>query len=183
MLTAFVSAFRSPARVIAAILIAFLTLAAATLLPNTGLLRIVLTDSSIPTSRALQIAISLMGSLATNFTPLATAYTVPAALLVGINAVLAFYLLRRARGIGGRAAASGFGGIVAGVFGLGCAACGSVLLSVAAGTVAGAGLIPLLPFGGQEFGVIGVILLAASTYALLRRIGEPLACPVVPAAS
>lgn len=176
MLAALATVFRSPARVVAAAAIAALVLAGAALLPNFALLRIVLASPDIGSGRALAIIVSLLGSLATNFTPLAAAYTVLTAALIGVNAVLAFYLVRRARGIGGRAAASSLGGMLAGVFGLGCAACGSVILSAVVGTFVGAGAVALLPLGGQEFGILGVILLAASTYALLRRARQPLTC-------
>lgn len=176
MLDALVSTFRSPVRAIAALLIACLTLAAATLLPNAALLRIVLTDPGVPLGRALQIAVSLTGSLLTNFTPLAASYTVLAALLIGINAVLTYRLVSRARSIGGGATTSGLLGLVSGIFGIGCAACGSVLLSATVGTVFGAGFLALLPLKGQEAGILGVALLSAATYALVRRLSEPLAC-------
>jgi len=180
LVAAFRSAFRSFSRVISAVALAAAALALAIWLPNLSLLRIVATDDATGIGQKLQVAFSLLGSLTTNFTPLAAASVVIAAALLGINAVLAYHLVRRSRGqgVGRAAAASGIGGAVSGVLGVGCAACGSVIASAALGTAAGAGLLALLPLGGQEFGMIGVLLLAASTYALLKRIGQPLACPV-----
>ena len=179
MLAAFRSAFSSFPRVASAIVIAAMLLAIAIWFPNIGLLRIILEDGSIGSGRKAGIALALLGSLGTNFTPLSAASVVLSVALVGINAVLAYHLVRRSRGQRmGTAAASGTLGIMAGIFGVGCAACGSVIATAALGTVAGAGILSFLPLGGQEFGLVGIALLAASTYALLKRISEPLVCPV-----
>lgn len=180
LLGAFRTAFGKASRIVAASAIALVALAAVLWLPNAALLRIVLMDGAIGIGRKVALAATLLGSLATNFTPLAAASVVIASMLVGINAVLAYHLVRRMRGqgVGTAAAASGIGGIFAGILGAGCAACGSVLATAALGTVGGAGLLTILPFGGKEFGLVGLLLLTASTYALLRRIAEPLACRV-----
>lgn len=176
MLQTFANVFRSPARASAAAAIAFLTLLTATLFPNAQLVRIVLSAPEIGFSRAVQIIASLTGSLLTNFTPLAATYTVLAAALIGINVVLALYLIARARNVGKGVAASGLLGLASGIFGIGCAACGSAILTAAAGTAFGAGFLALLPLDGKEAGILGVALLGSATYALLRRIGEPMTC-------
>jgi hypothetical protein len=46
--------------------------------------------------------------------------------------------------------------------------------------VGAAGLIALLPFGGQEFTLFGVALLGFSLFLVAKMIGEPLVCPLVP---
>jgi hypothetical protein len=178
MSQAFVSVFRSPARASVALVIALVTLVVAILFPNRKLVQIVLSDPSIGFERSVQIVASLAGSLVTNFTPLAAAYTVLAAILIGINVVLAFHLVARTQRIGKGTTASGLLGLISGVFGIGCAACGSAILTAAAGTTFGAGFLALLPLDGQEAGILGVALLGSATYALLRQIGEPLTCAV-----
>lgn len=176
MRAAFMTVFRSPARALTAMAIAGVVLAAAILLPNLALLRIIAADNAIDIGRKLAVASALLGSLTTNFTPLAATYTVLAALLIGVNAVLALYLVARAWSVGKGATAGGLLGLVSGIFGIGCAACGSIVLAAVAGTAVGAGFLALLPLDGQEAGILGVALLGSATYALLRRIGEPLVC-------
>ena len=97
MLRTFVNVFRSPVRASAALVIALLMLLVVILLPNRNLVQIVLSDPGIGFERAMQIIASLTGSLLTNFTPLAATYTVIAAILIGINVVLAFHLVIHAR--------------------------------------------------------------------------------------
>ena len=59
---------------------------------------------------------------------------------------------------------------------MGCAACGSVILTAFLGTIGAGGLLLLLPFHGAEFGIIGLLLLCASIRYLIKKIAEPLVC-------
>ena len=60
---------------------------------------------------------------------------------------------------------------------MGCAACGSFLLTSL--TLAGAsGVLTLLPLGGSEFGIIGAVLLALAIYMTAKKIQDPLVCKV-----
>jgi len=72
------------------------------------------------------------------------------------------------------------GACASGLFGVGCAACGTFVLSPVLSFVGASGLIALLPFGGEEFGALGVAMLAFSLVLTARKIGEPLACPLGP---
>ena len=74
--------------------------------------------------------------------------------------------------------AAGLGGLASGFFGVGCAACGAFVLGPVLAFVGASGLIALLPFGGEEFGALGVAMLCFSLVLTARKIGEPLACPL-----
>src|SRR3546814_16935458 len=90
------------------------------------------------------------------------------------------FRLRRqlVRQTGQAGAAASFGGLATGLFGVGCAACGTFVLSPALTLVGISGLIALLPFGGEEFGVLGVGMPGLSLVLTARRIAAPVACPI-----
>src|SRR3989344_8289684 len=142
-------------------------------LPNFRLLFLVWTDSSISLGDKLTLPISLLSSIATNFTLLSASYTIAIALLAGINTALIVHLIRT-RGVFGGGAAIGASGIFTGALGLGCAACGSLILTSLIGIAGGIGILALLPLRGSEFGIVGVVLLGFSTYLLARQITKPL---------
>lgn len=71
----------------------------------------------------------------------------------------------------------GAGGTILGLFGIGCAACGSLLLTPLLGVLGVGGILAALPFGGEEFLLLGIIILITSIYYLLKKLGQPLVCP------
>jgi hypothetical protein len=162
-----------------AILVAVLALSVAILLPNVSVIVQVLQSSNIDVAAKLIFLGSMYGALFTNFTLFSALATLAISTLFGINsALLAYYIRRRQAGVsntGGHTA--GVLGVVSGVFGIGCAACGSVIISSFLILFGAGGLLAILPFQGAEFGVLGVLLLSFSIYQLSKRIHDPLVCP------
>lgn len=150
--------------------IAALIFAFAVWLPNLRLVYLVATSGASLADK-LALPLKLLSSITTNFTALSASYTIAIAVLTGINAALITELVRT-RHIFAKGAAAGATGIAAGTLGVGCAACGSVILTATAGTALGAGALSLLPLGGGELGVVGVLLLAYSTYVLSKEITQ-----------
>ena len=145
--------------------------------PNLGLIGEVFGGSNAPLAAKLNIALSLLGGIATNFSLFSAAYTVAIAVLFGINAAMIVYLLRQRRAAAaGQNVAIGSGGVASGVLGIGCAACCSLILSAAAPFLGTAGALALLPLNGEEFGILSVALLFASLLLISRNIAEPAAC-------
>lgn len=70
---------------------------------------------------------------------------------------------------------SGFGLLLA-ILGLGCAACGTVVLQVVFSFLGFGGLISFLPYKGLEIGYIGLTLLVINSLLLAKRLGKPLVC-------
>ncbi len=139
-------------------------------LPNLRLISIVaMSDASLIDKIALPI--SLLSSIATNFTVLSAISTIAIAALAGINIALIAELARTGR-VFARGAAAGASGIISGTLGMGCAACGSLFLTALAGTAIGTGALAFLPLGGGEFGIIGVLLLGYATYLLSKQITQ-----------
>ena len=73
---------------------------------------------------------------------------------------------------------AGIGGLVSGVFGIGCAACGTFIFTSVLALFGVGGILAYLPFGGEEFGFLGVALLVYSVYSLTKKITDPLVCPI-----
>jgi len=159
--------------------VAFSVFTFAVWLPNWRLVFQIASSSSVAFSDKLSLLWSLYGSIGTNFTAISASYTIIIAILFGINVALLTYYIKLHRGrILGAGTTAGAGGLISGMFGVGCAACGTFILSSILGLVGAAGIVTFLPLGGEEFGIIGVLLLVYATIALLRKIENPLACAI-----
>lgn len=165
-----------------AVIVSLLVFSLAVWLPNFSLLSQVLhPDSAGTISEKANFVFSLYGSIGTNFTAISASYTIAIAILFGINIALLAYYIRRARGgvrNVGSSGAAGVGGLVSGIFGIGCAACGTFVLTSLLTLLGVSGLLVFLPFGGEEFGFIGVALLVYSIYILTNRIKDPMVCEI-----
>lgn len=149
--------------------------ALATWLPNFRLLWSVWSDASVALADKIILPIRLLESITTNFTALSASYTILIALLAGINVSFAMYLVH-SRVLSGGSLVTGLSGLFTGALGVGCAACGSLVIASLLGTATGISLLALLPLKGGEFGILGVALLGYSTYLLAKQITKPLVC-------
>ena len=170
--------FKHVRYLVGASVVAFTVLSAAILLPNTNALIQVLSSATVSVVFKLNFLLSLYGSLLTNFTPVSALYLIITAILFGVNIGLLTYYIRRRQVKNGNTTAhlANLGGIISAVLGIGCAACGSIVLTAILSLFGAGSLILLLPFNGVEFGVLGIILLCFSSYYLMKRINDPLVC-------
>ncbi len=175
--------FKEWTYILIAVVVALVVFVFATWLPNLGLIWKITVSPSVPLLDKAQILASLVGSIQTNFTVFSALYTIAIAGLFGVNAAMVTYYVklrkRFSRQTGQASAAAGLGGLASGFFGIGCAACGTFVLGPILSLVGATGLIALLPFDGQEFGVFGVGILGFSIFLVAKNIREPLVCPVV----
>lgn len=149
------------------------------LLPNLKLIGLVSADSSVSIGDKIGLFIALLGAIATNFTLLSALTTIIISLLVGVNVAFMLYLYRRQKAaLSGSSVPVSVSGMTAGIFGVGCATCGSFILTGFLTAVGGIGILAILPFRGQEFGIIGVILLLYTTYFLAQKIIGPVTCEI-----
>lgn len=178
ILEALQKVFRKPAYGVLALLVSASVFAIATWLPNLRLVAGIVSSPNVPLLSKIQLPISLLGSIETNFTPLSATYTIAIAVLFGVYlAMIVYFLKRRIKEVGQSGVATGFLGIASGVLGVGCAACGSFLLTTL--TLVGAGgILSFLPLGGSEFGIIGAILLAVAIFMTAKKIVDPLVCKI-----
>lgn len=115
-----------------------------------------------------------------------SAYSVPTAAvllltaaLVGVNIALVGYHLRE-HDLGAREGAGSAAGVVLGVLGAGCAACGSAILAGVLTLVGLGGVLTALPLHGLEFALLalGAVVLSIYWIADGMRGGEVAGCPV-----
>ncbi len=170
--------FRRPTYALLALITSMVVFVFATWLPNFRLLGSVW-GSNISFSDKLELPLNLIGSIATNFTPLSATYTIAIAILFGINvAMIVYFLKRRIADTKQAGVGTGFLGIASGVLGMGCAACGSFLLTSVLSLFGASWILSYLPLAGGEFGILGVILLAISLYLTARKIQNPAVCKI-----
>ena len=160
--------------------IMFIILSSLLLLPNLGVITQVFGISSLSVGTKLLFVASLYGTLWTNFTFFSALNLFLLAILSGINIALLVYYIRRQQIVSKNTAVhlTSLGGIVSGLFGIGCAACGSIIATALLGAFGAGGLLILLPLHGIEFGLLGIVLLVVSIRYLLRKIDDPLICRV-----
>lgn len=158
-----------------ALFVAAILLFIAVWMPNWALLKFTLFSDSLSSSGRLAVLGSSFDWLNTNFSPLGRILTIVNSLLAGVNVALLVYYVRK-QAVLRRTAGFNILGIVTGLFGIGCAACGSFLFSAVFGLGAGSALTAWLPFAGAEFALVGTIILVGTTYYILRKIKSPLVC-------
>ncbi len=160
-----------------ALLVGFATFAFAVWLPNFGLIYHTALDVDAPWILRVQLPLNLLGSIGTNFSLFSAIYTILISILFGMYAAMAlYYFLRRVRAASGQGVVLGMGGMVSGILGIGCAACGSVIATGALSFLGASGAIALLPLRGGEFGLLGAALLLAAIVAIAKKISDPLVC-------
>lgn len=169
--------FSNPAYTIFAITIAILFFSFAVWFPNWRLIFTVISSPSVSFTEAISIIFGLFLSIGTNFTIVSASYTIIIAILFGVNiALLAYYISIKKGSFHGKGGVFGIGGLVSGIFGIGCAACGTFILTSVLALVGAGGIVTFLPLGGEEFGILGVALIGYATYWTARKIAEPLVC-------
>jgi hypothetical protein len=101
------------------------------------------------------------------------------AVLFGINFALLGFYISTVRSIRGSisAGSSSLGGLISGLFGIGCAACGTFILSTVLTSFGSAGLLTILPFRGEELSLIGIGLLTYSILIIGKKLQYPFICP------
>ena len=171
--------FRKPVYILLALITSSAVFAFAVWLPNIPLIVKVMGHPGISLTQKLDLPISLLGSIVTNFTLLSASYTIAIAILFGINvAMFVYFLWRRVDEVKQAGVATGLFGITSGVIGMGCAACGSFLLTSVLSLVGASGILAFLPLNGGEFGILGVILLGVSLYMTAKKIQNPAVCKI-----
>lgn len=169
--------FRNPAYITIAGTLAVAAFLFSIWFPNLGLIGEVLQTSSASVGTKVNFLASLVGGITTNFSVLSAGYIVLISSLFGVNVAMIIYYLRQKRAfVSKRELTVGAGGIASGVLGIGCAACGSFLLSSTLSLASASGAVALLPLKGGEFRIVSIALLSTSLYLIGRKIIEPLIC-------
>jgi hypothetical protein len=149
-------------------------------LPN---IRLILEISSSPVYSVIDkisFIFSLYGSIFTNFTLFSATYTIFIGLFFGVNISLLLFYINKQRGVFKDVPTSSVsmsvGGLISGFLGIGCAACGTFVLTSLLGVFGSAAILTMLPLGGAEFGLFGLFILIVSVYVILGKINSPNTC-------
>lgn len=162
---------------VTSILITLLLIAFSAWLPNVHLITKVMTSSTMTVWQKTNLLTSLLGSLQTNFTALSRSLTILSAILTGIQSSLLIYYVRTSMRFQ-KAMSISVAGIITSLLGVGCASCGSVLLTSLIGFGSATTFLGILPFRGQEFGFIGIVTLCIAIGFTLKKISDPRTCDV-----
>ena len=131
---------------------------------------------SLPFWKRLYLSLSSLFDIKNTFTPGSLILATLGSLLGGINLSLAYtYMKIRGEVIIKSGLYSGVG-LLAAFLGIGCAACGTALLSVILGFFGFSAMLSVLPYQGQEIGYVGLIFLSFATYFLAQKITAPNVC-------
>ncbi len=165
------------------ILIAFVTsilvLLFAIWLPNISLIVKIMNHPGLSLYEKFHFPISLLGSITTNFSIFSASYTIIIAILFGISLALIIFLLRhKLRDIKKNGITTGFLGIISGIIGIGCAPCGTLLLTTVLSLFGASWIISFLPLAGGEFGILAIFLLGLSIYTTSRQIQNSIVCKI-----
>lgn len=149
---------------------AFAVLTLALLAPQWHLITTLLGSPSFSSWEKVLTVGSLYGTLRSNLSVFTAGSIVGSSLLFGVNSALVVYLIARRRTGTGTGMAASVGGLMAGSLGVGCAACGSLVLTTVLSLGGAGAVLASLPLGGGEFGLIGLALLSWSAALLLKKV-------------
>jgi hypothetical protein len=158
-------------------LVTLMIIAFAAWLPNLHLISRTVTSPTLTLWQKTNLLTSLLGSLQTNFTPLSRTVTIVSAALAGLQVSLLVYYLRQTAKLQ-QSMGMSLVGIVTSMLGIGCASCGSVVLTSLIGFSSTSVVLGILPFKGQEFGFIGIAILLYAIGFTVKKINQPYTCKV-----
>lgn len=167
--------FKKPVYVLIAGVASFILVAISAFLPQRELLAFVFKYDSFKWSSRFKILKDLLFNVSITMKTPGKIIFVLLVILTGISIALLAYYLKRRLHFGLESGAS-IGGIILSVMGVGCASCGSVILSSIFGFSATIAFIGFLPLGGIELGLIGLGLLVWSIYSISQKIQKQIVC-------
>lgn len=146
-------------------------------LPNLRLVAGTVANGNIAFGAKFTLLLNLLGGIETNFTIFSAISTIVIAIFFGVNMAMIIYFIKKRRAASsGSSFLASAGGLGSGIVGIGCAACGSIVLGSILPIVGAAGVIAFLPFKGKEFSIMSIGLLFASIFIMARKIIEPVVC-------
>jgi|SaaInlStandDraft_5_1057022.scaffolds.fasta_scaffold16462_4 hypothetical protein len=166
---------KNPWYAVISTLLALLMIMLAAWLPNLQLVGNTITTSRLDWGEKYRLLAGLTGSIATNFQPEAIAMIIASSLLAGIQVALVIYYMRQKIGVG-KEAGMGIMGVVSSLLGVGCASCGSVILTSFLGLGVSGVVLSRLPWHGVEFALIGFVIILMSTLSTAKKLYETQFC-------
>jgi len=151
--------------------------------PNQGLLFTVWGSELTTLSFKFSLTLHVVAGAWSSMGALTVVVIVLTASLIGLVASMAWYAWRAkqlSHEIGPSFTIATGTGIFAALLGIGCVACGPLLVTAILALVGGAGLLVILPLHGTEFGLLALGLLGYAVYVLAKVIAAPAVCVIWP---
>lgn len=167
----------TPKYLLLSIVVGLMVIAFAAWLPNLHLITKTMTSSTMTLWQKTNLLSGLLGSLKTNFTPLFRIVTIFSAALAGVQISLLVYYLKQTARFQQSMGMSALG-VTTSMLGVGCASCGSVVLTSLIGFGSATTILGFLPFRGQEFSFVGIGILLFAINLTVKKINQPYACEV-----
>jgi len=167
--------FRSRINWIVAIFIAILAFVLSVWFANFRFVWDLMLNSPVGFADKIEILISLVSSINTSFASLSS---VVIAVLLGINMAMVFYIYKNRVKTTRKGLFASIGGFVSGVFGMGCASCGTFLLGPLLSLVGASWVVSLLPYNGVEFGALSIAIFIFAIFIFAKRIEDPKVCRI-----
>lgn len=145
--------------------------------PNLGLIRDVIFSVSLTLSQKILFLWYSIGAIFTNFSVFSAGLVVFVSVLFGLNIAVTTYFYKKRLAFQ-RASGFSFAGMLASFIGVGCTSCGSIVLTAFIGVGTTASILGFLPLQGQEFNIVGLILLVWTLYYTAKKSIDPLVCGV-----
>ena len=140
-------------------------------------LKLIVTASWLSFFTKISLFFSALFNDILNFTTVDYVVYIAMALLAGINMAVVIYntknylKTRKMAGIG-------VGAMILGILGVGCASCGSVLLTSIIGVSSVASTIHVLPLKGMEINLLVILILVLSIYLSAKQINKNFTCKI-----
>lgn len=132
-------------------------------------LRYVFTAPTFTSGDKMRAFFASFGTLQTNFELTQQIILVVSALLFGVTiASVVFYARRQFKAV--RSAGFPLFGAVVGILGVGCSACGSVIITAVLGTSASVFVAKYFPLQGLEFSLVGLLIMGFALHTILKKI-------------
>lgn len=168
-----------PAYAVGSVIVSWLSLTLFTLSQNPTLTSDLIIGGSLPLADRLILITEQYPFVGTNYSVVDGLAVLVVVALTGINLSLVAYHVRE-HDLSVSSGGGSMVGVVLGVAGAGCAACGSAVLIGILSLFGASGAVLLLPFGGLEISILAVVALILSTYWVAdgMRGGRIQGCPV-----
>jgi len=169
----------SPGYAVLSAVAGFVGLNVFVLTQNLDLFFSVVVGGSLPLTSRVGVVVGLYPLVGTAFTLMESGLLVIVAVLFGVNLSMLTYQFRE-HGLSIREGSGSAAGMLLGVLGAGCAACGTAILAGILSLVGAAGVATLLPLEGMELLLLAFAMLVLSVYWLAdgMRGGTISGCPV-----
>lgn len=156
-------------------LVACIVLSVLILLPNFSLLKVTFASDYFSFSEKFWTFVISLGAFETNFTRFSQITTILVSFLIGTQVSLLVLYIRKRAQLQKSIGASTLGTMFS-LLGVGCTACGSVILSSVFGISAVTAVLGWLPFKGTEITILGLLILLWSVWYTAYTYSAPITC-------